>query len=243
MRRFAPLLLLALFSGIGCASRVYAPAPISFNTPDQLGNAVSTLGTRVGARAFDEAAEAKQAFGGFDMHAAGLIPVQVVFQNTGDHTLEINPAQTFLEDGQRNLWPILDETIAYERVTRYARTGSAFTAAAHSGFLGAVAGAAIGAAIGTVSSASVGEAAAQGAAVGAAAGGVAGGAQAYGSDEARRKIIADLEAKRLERKPIAPGELVYGFLFFPGEAEQARTLRLQVRDTATGQIDTVELAF
>lgn len=235
------LLFLALAPA--CASRVYHPAPVSFNRPDQLGNAVATLGTQVGARAFDERAEAKQAFGGFDMHGAGLIPVQVVFQNDGDRTLEINPAQTFLEDEQGNLWPILEEAIAYERVTAYARTGSVFREGVHKGFLGAVAGAAIGAAIGTVSSESVGTAAARGAAVGAAAAGTAGGAAAYGSDEARKRIIQDLEAKRLERTPVAPGELVHGFLFFPGEAEQARLLRLQVRDTTTGQVDTVELAL
>jgi hypothetical protein len=94
-----------------------------------------------------------------------------------------------------------------------------------------------------VSSESVGTAAARGAAVGAAAGGTAGGAAAYASDEARKRIIQDLEAKRLERKPVVPGELVHGFLFFPGEAEHARLLRLQVRDTATGQVDTVELAL
>jgi hypothetical protein len=240
MPRLAVLLLVAL---AGCASRVYAPAPVSFNRPDQLGNAVETLGTQVGARAFDEPREAKDAFGGFDMHAAGLIPVQVVFQNDGERTLEVNPAQTFLEDERGNLWPILEEAIAYERVTRYARTGGTFRAGVHKGFLGAVAGAAIGAAVGMVSSESVGTAAARGAAVGAAAVGTAGGAAAYASDEARKRIIQDLEAKRLERKPVAPGELVHGFLFFPGEAEQARTLRLQVRDAANGQIGTVELAL
>lgn len=235
--------VLALASALACASHVYQPAPVSFNRPEQLGNAVEALGTQVGARAFDERAEAKHAFGGFDVHGAGLIPVQVVFENDGERTLEINPAQTFLEDEQGNLWPILEEAIAYERVTAYARTGSTFREGVHKGFLGAVAGAAIGAAIGTVSSESVGTAAARGAAVGAAAGGTAGGAAAYASDEARKRIIQDLEAKRLERKPVAPGELVHGFLFFPGEAERARRLRLQVRDTATGQVDTVELAL
>jgi hypothetical protein len=240
MQRLAVLGLVLL---AGCASRVYAPAPVSFNRPSQLGNAIETLDTQVGARAFDEAREAKDAFGGFDMHAAGLIAVQVVFENDGQRTLEINPAQTFLEDERGNLWPILEEVIAYQRVTAYARTGSTFRAGVHKGFLGAVAGAAIGAAIGTVSSESVGTAAARGAAVGAAAAGTAGGAAAYASDEARKRIIEDLEAKRLERKPVAPGELVHGFLFFPGEAERARTLRLQVRDSTSGQTDTVELAL
>jgi hypothetical protein len=248
MARPAALLLVLLAACVSlaltaCASRVYAPAPVSFNRPSQLGNAVETLGTQVGARAFDEPREAKEAFGGFDVQAAGLLPVQVVFENGGEGTLEINPAQTFLEDERGNLWPILEEQLAYDRVTAYARTGSTFRAGVHKGFLGAVAGAAIGAAIGTVSSESVGTAAARGAAVGAAAAGTAGGAAAYASDEARRRIIQDLESKRLERRPVGPGEIVHGFLFFPGEAEHARMLRLQVRDAASGQVGTVELAL
>jgi hypothetical protein len=47
----------------------------------------------------------------------------------------------------------------------------------------------------------------------------------------------------LERKFIGPGEIVHGFLFFPGEVKQARMLRLQVRDGATREVDTVMLSF
>src|SRR4030042_1495161 len=88
--------------------------------------------------------------------AAGLRPVQVVFDNQGTHPLRINPGQTFLEDAQGNLWPILNEQTAYERATRYADTKQIFKEGAYGGFLGAAAGAIIGAAIGIVAGGNVG---------------------------------------------------------------------------------------
>jgi hypothetical protein len=236
-------LIAVLALALGCAGGGYKAAPVSFNAPEQLANHTEVLGTTVAARAFAEPGEAKSAFGGYDVRGAGLLPVQVIFRNDGTRRLEINPAQTFLEDEQENLWPLLEEKIAIERATAGAQTRSAFKAGAHKGFLGAAAGAVLGAAVGTVSTASVGTAAAKGAALGGAAGATLGGAKGYTSDDARREIIADLRSKQLERKLIGPGEIVHGFLFFPGEVKQARMLRLQVRDAATREVDTVMLSF
>jgi hypothetical protein len=238
MKPLGVVLALAL----GCAGG-YKAAPVSFNTPEQLANQTEVLGAAVAARAFADANEAKSAFGGYDVRGAGLLPVQVIFRNDGTRRLEINAAQTFLEDEGENLWPLLDEKVAIERATAGAQTRAAFKEGAHKGFLGAAAGAVLGAAVGTVSTANVGTAAAKGAALGGAAGATLGGAKGYSSDDARREIIADLRSKQLERKPIGPGEIVHGFLFFPGEVKQARTLRLQVRDAATREVDTILLGF
>ncbi len=162
-----------------------------------------------------------------------MLPVQVVFDNQGPHPLEIDVTQTFLEDEEGNLWPILDREIAYERATKYSQTQQIFKEGAYGGFLGATAGALIGAAVGIVTGENVGKAAGKGAAVGAAAGGTLGGIKGYTSDDARKAIINDLNRKSLENKPIEPKTLAYGVLFFPGEARTAKQLRLKLFEADT----------
>jgi hypothetical protein len=196
----------------------------------------------VGAEAYADNERAKEAFG-FDVRAAGFMPVQVVFDNQGSHPLRIAPGQTFLEDNAGNLWPILSEQTAYARATRYADTKQIFREGAYGGFLGAAAGAVIGAAIGIVAGENVASALGKGAAVGGAAGATIGGVKGYNSEDARRVIIHDLNQKTLGNKPIDPKSLSYGFLFFPGEAPSARQLRLQLVEDGTGQVYVVKLNF
>ena len=156
--------------------------------------------------------------------------MEVVFDNQGAQALTINPEQTFLEDEEGNLWPVLADRFAYERVTKYAQTKKIFREGAYAGFLGATAGTLVGAAVGVVTEEDVASAAAKGAAVGAAAGAVLGGTSGYQSaSEARQQLLDDFEAKSLRNRPINPGNLAYGFVFFPGEAKTPRTLRLQLR--------------
>jgi len=186
--------------------------------------------------------KAKEAFG-FDIRAAGMLPVEVVFDNEGRTPLEIDASQTFLEDRDGNLWPILSSKIAYERATRYAETNQIFKAGAYHGFMGATAGAIIGAAIGIVSGENAVRAAGKGAAVGAAAGATLGGAGSYGSNQARQSIIQDLRQKSLEYRPIPPEGLSFGFLFFPGEAKSAKLLRLKIREGKHGPIHVLNLRF
>ncbi|MGC1955814.1 MAG: hypothetical protein WA970_25245, partial [Gammaproteobacteria bacterium] len=83
-----------------------------------------------------------------------------------------------------------------------------------------------------------------GAAVGAAGGAVLGGASgAASADAARLKVMDDFRDKSLENKAIDPGDLAYGFLFFPGEAQSAQKLRLQLIEEDTGERYTVNLAL
>ena len=236
--KLAPLWFVLLALAVGSCSS-YKPTPTSFKLPrgDQ---AVEVFGARVSVKAYDDPKEAKQAFQGFDIRAAGLLPVQVVVQNDGPYTLRMNPAQTFVEDANENLWPVMEKKLAYDRIAKYADTHAAFKEGAHKGFMGAMAGALIGAAIGVVSSGSVAGAAAKGAALGAAGGAVVGGASAKASGDARREAIEDLRQKELENKVIAPGSLVYGFVFFPGEVEDATLLCLQLRIADTSRADAIE---
>ncbi len=229
----------ALAFAAACTT-AYKARPVPFKMPAAYGNAVEVAGTVVGARAYVDAGIAEEAFG-FDIRGAGMLPVQVVFDNRGQHPLRVNAEQTFLEDDENNLWSILDGQNAYERATKYAKTGKIFKEGAYHGFLGATAGAIIGAAIGIVAGENVAEAAGKGAAVGAAAGATLGGAKEFTTNEAPRVIMDDLYQKSLQNKTIEPGSIAYGILFFPGEAQSARRLRLQLQEVDTGTFHVLQL--
>lgn len=240
-----PLLILSIaicFTALTACAAGYKAKPLSFKTPAAYDNAVGVGGAEIGAKAYVDHNETKAAFG-FDIHAAGMMPIQVVFDNRGPNRLEIRAEQTFLEDAEGNLWPILSNKTAYERATKYAETKRMISEGARKGALGAAAGSIIGAAVGIVTDEGVGEAAGKGAAVGAAAGAVLGGTEGYTSGEARRGIISDLNEKSLQNRAIEPESLAYGFLFFPGEAKSARSLRLQLIEAESGKVHTVILGF
>jgi len=243
MKKYIHILLIVMGMGVfmGCSTS-YKVKPLPFKTPAAFDNAVEVGGALVAAKAFYDPAEAKAAFG-FDVLGAGMLPVQVVFDNQGPHILEINGQQTFLEDKALNLWPILNQTIAYERATKYAKTKQIFKEGAYKGFLGAAAGTLIGAAIGIVTGENVAEAAGKGAAVGAAAGATVGGAGGYTSDEARKTITNDLREKSLQNRPVGPQSLAHGFLFFPGEAGVPGQLRLNLLEKDTGKVHVVKFNF
>ena len=239
-RLYMSFLVVSLFSAACTTS--YKAKPLPFKTPTAFPNATEVSGAIVAAKAFAEPKEANEAFG-FDIRGAGMLPVQVVFDNQGSNFLEINAAQTFLEDNEGNLWPILARNLAYERATKYAQTKEIFKKGAYTGFLGAAAGTIIGAAVGIVGGGNIATAAGKGAAAGAAAGATLGGAGAYGSNDARRAIIDDLREKSLQTKAIEPKALAYGFLFFPGEALSAKQLRLHVLEQDTGTAHILLLNF
>lgn len=225
-----------------CAcTTTYKVKPLPFRAAAAYPNAQEIAGATVGAEAFVDQRSAGEAFG-FNIRGAGLLPVQVVFDNRSVHPLEINPGQTFLEDHEGRFWSVLPKDIAYERVSRFAETKKIFKEGAYTGFLGGAAGAVIGAAIGVVTGTNIAEAAGKGAAIGAAAGATAGGIKGYAeSDDARRSIVVDLNQKSLQNQKIEPQGLAFGFLFFPGEASSARLLRMQVKETDTGRTHLVIL--
>ncbi len=233
------LLITILMMLLGGCATAYQAKPLPFRAPSSYANSTQAGGAVIAAEAFSDPKKAEEAFG-FNVRGAGFLPVQVIFDNEGNHLLKIIPEQTFLEDSTGNLWPILDEKTAYDRATKYAQTKETFKEGAYGGFLGATAGAIIGAAVGIVAGSGVGEAIGKGAALGAATGATIGGGMGYTSDEARRSIMGDLNRKSLENKPISKG-LAYGFLFFPGEAKSATELRIQLMETDTGKLHSLKL--
>ena len=231
------IILMSFTSGCG---KSYQAKPLPFKTPSSYENMVKIDGAEIASHAFVDPKETKEAFG-FDILAAGMLPVQVVFDNQGSHTLEINGNQTFMEDQAGNLWPVLSSKIAYERATQYAQTKKIFKEGAYTGFLGAVAGSLVGAAVGVVTGENVAKTAGKGAAVGAATGATLGGTGAYASDDARREIISDLRTKSLQNNAVEPHNLAHGFLFFPGEAKSAKQLRLHILETDTGKTHVLKM--
>ena len=237
-RRVAVILALFVAAGQGCASQ-YKAQPVSFKLPTSYANMQDVAGIEVAAEAYADEKKAKHAFG-FDARGAGLLPVQVVFDHRGDKAVKIEPSQSFLEDSEGNLWPVLEERFAYERVTRFSDTHEIFREGAYRGALGAVAGAVVGAAVGVVTG-DFGEAVGTGAAVGAGAGAVLGGVKGGTTDaeDARQHVMEDFDAKSLQNRAIAPGQIAYGYLFFPGEAPSARNLRLQLVEDGTKKLYTM----
>lgn len=239
-----PLLTLTvgiLITAMGCAT-AYKAQPLPFKAPAAYDNMVEANGVQVGAKAFADKEIARKAFG-FDIRGAGMLPVQVVFDNQGSESVTVNPGQTFLEDRQGNLWPILTDRFAYARATKYAQTQQMFKEGAYKGFLGAAAGTIIGAAIGIVSGKDVAQTTGKGAVIGAATGSVLGGATGYASDDARAAVVRDLKDKSLENQSIDPGQLAHGIIFFPGEADSAKRLRLQLIEKESGKVQTLYLDF
>ncbi len=226
----------ALLMLFGCAG--YKAKPVPYKSPASMPNALQVSGATVAAHAYADAKEAKAAFG-FNIVGAGMIPIQVSFDN-GPHPLKIVAEQTYLEDNEGNIWPILEDRFAYERATKYAQTKQVFKEGAYHAFLGAAAGALVGAAVGVVTG-HFGGSVGKGAVIGAAGGGVLGGVKGLGDRDALNRLHDDFKSKSLQNKPIQPNGLAFGFIFFPGEAKSARMLRLQLEETDTGRSVAVKL--
>ena len=224
------------------ACTTYERKVVPFKMPTAYPNATAVADATIAAHAYDNKEEAAAAFG-FDILGAGILPVQVIFDNTGNHPLEILTDKTFLVDEGNNLWPILDEQMAYDRLSKKTELGKVVPEAAKGGLLAGTAGAIIGAAIGIVTGTNVGSAVGKGAVIGAAAGITMGGAQGLDESDVRQQIREDLQNRSLEKRAVAPHEVAHGFIFYPGEAGKPKELRINIRAVDTKQIYPLILRF
>ncbi len=234
-KTFLLALVLLAFTAVSCST--YKSQEVSFKPPSAYQGMQMVAGAQVAAEAYADKSVARDVFG-FDIRGAGLLPVQVIVDNTGIHGLDIVPGQTFLIDAGGSYWNVLDNRTTYQRLEKSSEYGEIARGAGKGSLLGAAGGAIIGAAIGIVSGENVGNAVAKGAALGAAGGAVIGGAQSGSSGEAGRQISRDLANKQMDNKTIAAGTLGRGFLFFPAEATSAKELRVQLREADTGVLHT-----
>jgi len=220
----AALLALLIASGCTYKDRV---API--NLPDSSTGVVVGDGLKIAAHAFTDPDEAEKAFG-FDAHKAGLLPVQITFQNDGSEEAMIMPDQTFLIDQNNRAWPILSLERTYDRIKRHVDIGETVKGAGKPALLLGAAGAIAGLAVGIVSGHDMGEAVGKGAALGAASGALIGGTKSY--MEGGEKIREDLYNMNMKNQAVLPNEIAYGYLFFPAtpgeEAVGAEELRLSI---------------
>lgn len=241
MKTYKMTLLAALFAVLGLAAcTTYERQVVPFKMPSAYPNATAVAEATIAAKAYDNSEEAAAAFG-FDIRGAGILPVQVIFDNAGGHPLEVITEKTFLVDQESNLWPILDQRMAYDRLSAKTELGKVVPEAAKGGMLGGAAGAVIGAAIGIVTGQNVAAAAGKGAAVGAAAGIAMGGARGLGESDVRYQIQEDLRNRSLAKRAIAPREVAHGFIFYPGEAKKPKELRISIQETDTKRVHPLVL--
>ncbi|MEW6289138.1 MAG: hypothetical protein AB1545_04700 [Thermodesulfobacteriota bacterium] len=229
------LTLILLFSS-SCA---YQERVQPITMPASMDNYVEVNGVQIAAKAFADKKEASDTFG-YDIRGAGLLPVQVVFQNDGDRPVALVAEQTFLIDTKNQAWPVNSLDRTYSRVEKYADVGETAAGAAKPALLLGAAGALAGLAVGIVTGENIGEAMGKGAAIGAAAGAIGGGVSGY--QDARGKIKKDLSQKALVNKEILPSQLGYGMLFFPGFAEEAQdATQLKLTLSFAGELHSVTL--
>ena len=238
MKKLICLLMIAAHLS-ACAT--YESRSVSFRPPQDYANFKDSFGLMVGAESFADAKLAEQAFG-FDIRAAGLLPVQVVIDNQTGQDVEVVSGQTFLIDDTSRYWKILTNREAVERVQKTTEGGAIVGGAGKGAALGGAAGALLGLAIGIVSGHDVGGSVVKGGVLGGAGGAVIGGANKAGDDrQLEAKIIDDVRTKGVEGKIMQADALASGFIFFPGEAPSARELRLQVRFRGDGRLQTLNL--
>lgn len=207
--------------------------------PNAENNALNIHGLQVAAISFADETGAQKAFG-FNIRKAGLLPIQVSFQNESGKNVQVLSEQTFLIDSKNQAWPINTRARTYDRIEKHVEIGETVSGAAKPALLMGAAGAVAGLAVGIIVNENIAEAMGKGAAIGAAAGAVAGGAEGYAT--AKDKIRRDLRSKSLTNKVIRPNQIAYGVLFFPGfpeEAQDARLLKMTL--SFEDKIETVNL--
>jgi hypothetical protein len=227
LRRIIAAAVLPLFILSGCAS--YKTQYASFRPPEQYLYHVETDGVKIGAEAYADKDAADNAFG-FDIKGAGgLLPVQLVLDNKSHQSIG-------------GYWNIIPTNVAIDRLEKSTQLAAFFGSdTAKGALIGAAAGTILAAAIGIVAGHDIGSTIGKGAVIGGAGGAIIGGAKGGTSPERPYRITEDIRQKGLEGKAIPAGYLANGFLFFPGEAESAKELRLQIREKETGTIRLVTL--
>lgn len=219
----ALLVALLIFSLTACSTYGDKIAPIPL--PSEQDGAINIDGVELFAEAYLDKAAAKKAFG-FDIRGAGLLPVRFVIDNQSQVDAHITRKQTFLVDKKNQAWPLLTYNQAYKRVNESVEIGEIAKGAVKPGVLAAATGALVGAAVGVVTGGSVGEAAGAGAAAGVATGAVIGGARRY--QDVGKEIRQNLASQSFHNRLVYPGEIAYGFLFFPGDDEIESVSRIRL---------------
>ena len=211
------------------------PSPGAGQVPPPPGQAVpyqpvqyAGVGLSIGADVLSDTERCKQNFG-VDLNRAGVLPVQLIYTNTGNHVYSIQRGQVFAVDYDNNMWQALTTEQATGRIAGSEVGQDLLRGAGKGALIGGAGGAVLGAALG----AALGDAG-KGAMLGAAAGGIGGGA--YGAVHEKSKVEKvvnrDVMSKALQDQQVAPGYTVNGFIFLP--KGNYHRIEINVFDT-TGQ--------
>ncbi|MCL7419452.1 MAG: hypothetical protein M8364_00910 [Methylobacter sp.] len=233
--------LLALLAGCllaGCSTYKERVSPVLL--PSASVGHINIRGARIAATSYVDEKKAKSVFG-YDVRGMGLLPVRLVIDNQSREEVNLQSQQTFLIDNLGQAWPLLTIDQAYRRVSEDVEFGETLKGTLRPSALMGAAGALAGLAIGIISGGNIGDTTGKGAMAGAAAGALYGGATTH--DEYGQQILNDLARYSLRTERISPGELAYGYLFFPGrdEARSAKALRLGVMFGKDMQVMTLPL--
>jgi len=230
-------MLIAIQVG-GCTA--YNSQYVPFRPPEAYANKQEVGGVALGAEAYVDRDIANEAFG-FDIRNSGLLPVQLIMDNKSGRTLQIVGEQTFLLDAPGNYWQVVPNQTAVDRIEKSTQLAALGKGAGAGALWGAAGGAILGAAVGIASGQNVGKAMGAGAAIGGAGGAIIGTGKEATSTDRQTRILNDIRSKGLEGKTIPIEHLANGFLFFPGEAKTARSIKLQLRELETGKVHNVTL--
>jgi hypothetical protein len=223
--RLSALIVFTAFPACTTYKDRVPPVPL----PSFRGDYVNVQDAMLAASAYADPEAAREAFG-FDIRGAGLLPVRFVIDNQGRNVVKVSPQQTFLIDRQGLAWPLLTTEQAQNRVAGAVQLGGMARNAGISALWGGAAGLLGGFAVSLLLDGGMGPAAHTNlldqTVVGAGVGAFFGGAE--DSQMQENDIRRNLIGKSMRNQRVQPGELAYGYLFFPGkqEAQSAVSLRL-----------------
>jgi hypothetical protein len=220
----AILFSLSVIAGCARYGHRISPVPLPGTQPEH----VAVDDVEMLAVAFLDRKTAEKRFG-FDVRGAGLLPVQLVIDNGSTQKVTINSGQTFLIDRIGQAWPLLSAEEAYQRVKGHVEMGETAKGTVKPAVLLGAAGAMAGFAVGILTGENIGESMGKGAVLGGTAGALVGGTAAYAN--VPEKIRTDLAQRTLRNQPVEPGQLAYGFLFFPGRKEVTSVQQLRLAFT------------
>jgi hypothetical protein len=94
MKSFISILLLITLTTCLSACQSYQRQVMPVKMPSSYPNATEVAGATIAAKIYDDKNEA-EAFYGFDIIGTGVIPLQLIFDNKGIHSITIISSQTF----------------------------------------------------------------------------------------------------------------------------------------------------
>ena len=189
------------------------------------------MGVHIGAELSEDPKQMEAIFG-TDLHAAGILPLQLIIENKGTQTIEIVAGQTCLIDDDNRYWRPLSNQAAADRLERAehvaaAAPGKTARPAKMSEIIMEMAATLISRQ--SVQAPLIKQELPAGAIT-----------QESGKQPAVEKTEKGRE-KGVDGRILTAGSLLRGYLYFPADINLARELRVQVKSRDDGRLQTFNL--